>query len=55
MPCPPLQVDRRELVDSLYEINITQVWANVGYLAIFVGVFQVLNILATSYIRHIVR
>ena len=50
-----ITVDRSSLVDSLYELEYARVWENIGYLAIFVGVFQVLNVLATTYVRHIVR
>ena len=50
-----ITVDRSTLVNSLYELEYSQVWANIGYLAIFVGFFQILNVLATTYVRHIVR
>lgn len=48
-------VDRYTYVENLYDFKYEDRWAQVGYLAIFVAVFQAGNMLATRYIRHIVR
>jgi hypothetical protein len=63
-PCPTLlvpsslgvrSVDRYQYVSGKYEVYAHDSLKNVGFLAVFILVFQVLGILATRYIRHIVR
>ena len=42
-------------VSTKYELDYFARWENLGYLAIFVAVFQLFAVMATRYIRHIVR
>jgi hypothetical protein len=36
-----VRLDRSTLVNFLYDLSYDSVWANVGYLALFVAAFQV--------------
>ena len=47
--------DRSEFVDSAYELSASQIWPCIGYTAIFVAAFQVMNLIATYRIRHLSR
>ena len=48
-------VNRWQFVKEQYEVDYEQVWASIGWTAIFVAVFQAANIYATFRIRHISR
>jgi hypothetical protein len=48
-------VDRTLLVDELYGVSHATLWKNMGFLAVFVGVFVVTTALAMQFVRHIVR
>lgn len=48
-------LDRYSYIADKYEVYYDSRWANLGYLAIFIAVFQTLNILATRFVRHINR
>lgn len=48
-------VDRYDYVAGKYDMNYADRWESLGYLAIFIIVFQLLAILATRYVRHLVR
>ncbi len=54
-PYGSVQVDRYEYVASKYELDYSQIWASVGYLSIFVAVFQALALIFTRYLRHLTR
>jgi ABC-type multidrug transport system permease subunit len=47
--------DRYDYVRDTYEVYYENRWANLGYLTIFVLVFQFGAFMAVRYIRHIVR
>jgi hypothetical protein len=49
------RLDLDVLMDSLYDVRYADVWPNLGWLALFVPAFFVLNALALRYVRHIVR
>jgi hypothetical protein len=51
----PTVVDRSEFVDATYELSVTQIWPSIGYMAIFIAVFQAVNIASTYSVRHISR
>ena len=62
--CPTISVpnstgvytwDRMEFINDAYELSYDQIWPSIGYTAIFIGVFQFFNVLATYRIRHISR
>lgn len=40
---------------EFFDVSYAGIWPNMGYLAVFVGVFLVTNALAMRFIRHIVR
>lgn len=48
-------IDRSVLMNRLYEVYYSDIWPNMGWLAIFVGVFMVTYGLALRFVRHIVR
>lgn len=48
-PTPP------SAVNKLYEVYYSDVWANMGWLALFVPCFFAANALALRFVRHIVR
>ena len=48
-------LDRYDYVSQKYDVWWDQEWINLGYLAIFIAVFQVLALYGTNKIRHIVR
>jgi hypothetical protein len=48
-------MDRYTYVSTLYGLDYSARWTNLGYLAIFIVVFQFGHLLATKYVRHIVR
>jgi hypothetical protein len=50
-----LTVDRNAFVEALYDFKYDSRWDQLGYLAIFIIVFQASSILATRYVRHISR
>ncbi len=45
----PTLYDRSAYVDSTYELSYAAIWPSIGYMAIFVGVFQALNILSEQH------
>ena len=47
--------DRYTWIARKYDIDYNTRWENLGYLAIFIIVFQLAVILATRYVRHISR
>ena len=47
--------DRYAYVSALYGIDFSQRWIQLGYLCIFIAVFQAGHLLATRFVRHIVR
>jgi hypothetical protein len=47
--------DRWAFVEREYELSYEAVWSCIGITAIFVLVFQALNVFATFRIRHISR
>ena len=47
--------DRSALVATLYDVQYDALWANVGWLALFVPALFVLNALSLRFFRHIVR
>lgn len=51
----PYPMDRYTYVSTLYGLDYSARWTNLGYLAIFIVVFQFGHLLATKYVRHIVR
>ena len=48
-------VDRYTYVSQKYDVWFDAEWTNLGYLAIFIVVFQALALYAINRIRHIVR
>lgn len=42
-------------VDNTYEVSSAQIWPCIGYLSIFVGVFQLIAFTGTNFVRHISR
>ncbi len=48
-------IDRYMQVSSKYEVFYEKQWESLGYLAIFVLVFQMMAFIGTRYVRHIVR
>jgi hypothetical protein len=48
-------VDRYTYVSSKYEVYVEEAWGNVGYLALFVIVFQCMAFYSLRYVRHISR
>ena len=42
-------------VSTWYEIDYDTRWNQLGYLVIFIAFFQITGMLATRYVRHIVR
>jgi hypothetical protein len=51
----PRTVQRSSYVRDTYDVHVDDVWISLGYLAIFIAVFQLLAMLATRYIKHISR
>lgn len=47
--------DRWRFVESQYELSYDAIWSSIGLTAVFVLVFQALNVFATFRIRHISR
>ena len=50
-----VSVDRYAFVSSKYEVYAEEAWDNVGYLALFVVVFQLMAFWSLRYVRHISR
>jgi hypothetical protein len=48
-------VDRYAYVSSKYDVYFEEEWASLGFLAIFIVVFQVFALYGINRIRHIVR
>jgi ATP-binding cassette, subfamily G (WHITE), member 2, SNQ2 len=48
-------VDRYAYVSNKYDISFSDMWNSLGYLAIFIIVFQALAFRSTRYVKHIVR
>jgi ABC-type multidrug transport system ATPase subunit/ABC-type multidrug transport system permease subunit len=48
-------VQRYEFVKDKFDVDFNDQWINLGNLAIFIAVFQVVALLATLRVRHIVR
>lgn len=58
--CPTItvfevSVDRSDFVSSTYEVAVSQIWPSIGYMAIFIAVFQALNVFSTYRVRHLSR
>jgi hypothetical protein len=47
-------IDRSTLMNTLYDVYFDQIWTNIGWLAVFVPVFFLLNAVALKFVRHIV-
>lgn len=47
--------DRYTYIAGKYDIDYNNRWVSLGYLVCFIAVFQVLEMLATRYIRHLTR
>ena len=43
-----VSVDRSDFVNETYELSYDNIWPSIGYTAIFIGVFQVLNIISAA-------
>ena len=48
-------MDRYAYVSQKYDVWFNEEWTSLGYLAIFIAVFQLLGLYGIKYIRHIVR
>ena len=48
-------VDRYDYVSQKYDVWFSEEWRNLGYLAIFIVVFQIFALYGINRIRHIVR
>ena len=51
----PVKVDRYAYVSTKYEVYAEQAWNSLGYLALFIIVFQMLAFFSLRYVRHISR
>ena len=48
-------VQRYDYVRDKFDVDFNEQWKNLGNLAIFIAVFQLLALLGTWRVRHIVR
>jgi ABC-type multidrug transport system permease subunit len=51
----PTVYDRSSYVNATYELSYGEIWPSIGYTAVFIVVFQCLNIFSTYRVRHISR
>lgn len=50
-----INVDRYLYVSTKYDVSFSDQWNSLGYLAIFIIVFQLFAFRSTRVVRHIVR